>query len=279
MKKVGLILEGGGTKGIFTAGALDYLQSSHISLPYVVSVSIGTCNAVNYLSKQRGRTKECLIPNRQRTPLIHWKHLVKKKTWIDVDRIFADEETPFDYEMYRNSNIQSEYVVTNCLTGKAEYLAEKSNCKRLQSICLASCSVPYISSITMVDGIPYLDGGISDAIPIRHAIELGYEKNIVVLLKERGYRERDSASLKALSRVFYHKYPNLIEALDHRISSYNESLCYLERLEKEGKVLILSPDKVLIGRASNNVCRMKEFYQQGYALVKRRENEIRKFIN
>ena len=71
MKKVGLILEGGGTKGIFTAGALDYLQSSHISLPYVVSVSIGTCNAVNYLSKQRGRTKECLIPNRQRTPLIH----------------------------------------------------------------------------------------------------------------------------------------------------------------------------------------------------------------
>lgn len=278
MKKVGLILEGGGTKGIFTAGALDYLQSSHISLPYVVSVSIGTCNAVNYLSKQRGRTKECLIPNRQRTPLIHWKHLVKKKTWIDVDRIFADEETPFDYEMYRNSNIQSEYVVTNCLTGKAEYLAEKSDCKRLQSICLASCSVPYVSSMIMVDGIPYLDGGISDAIPIRHAMELGYEKNIVVLLKERGYRERDSAGLKALSQVFYRRYPNLVKALDRRISSYNESLCYLEQLEKEGKVLILSPEKVIIGRASNNLSKMCEFYQQGYVIAKRREEEIREFI-
>lgn len=125
MKKVGLILEGGGTKGIFTAGALDSLQDNCIYLPYVVSVSIGTCNAVNYLLKQRGRTKDYLIPNGQRTPLIHWKHFVKKKTWIDIDRIFADEETPFDYEMYRNSSIQSEYVVTNCLTGKAEYLAEK----------------------------------------------------------------------------------------------------------------------------------------------------------
>lgn len=245
MRKVGLILEGGGTKGIFTAGVLDFLQDNHISLPYVVSVSIGTCNAIHYLSKQRGRTKECLIPNGQRTPLIHWKHFVKKKTWIDVDRVFIDEEPPFDYETYHNSSIQSEYVVTNCLTGKAEYLAEKSDCKRLQSICLASCSVPYLSSMTMVDGIPYLDGGISDAIPIRHAIELGYEKNIVVLLKERGYREKDCTGLKVLSRVFYRRYPNLIQALDHRISSYNESLCYLERLEKEGKVFILSPDKVL----------------------------------
>ena len=233
MKKVGLILEGGGTKGIFTAGALDSLQDNDIYLPYVVSVSIGTWNAIHYLSKQRGRIKECLIPNRQGIPFIHWKHLVKKKTWIDIDRVFADEKTPFDYETYHNASIRSEYVVTNCVTGKAEYLSEKSDCKRLQNICLASSSVPYVSSMTMVDGISYLDGGISDAIPIRHVMELGYEKNIVVLLKERGYREKDSTSLKALSRVCYGKYPNLIQALDRRISSYNESLYSLEWLEKK----------------------------------------------
>lgn len=175
--------------------------------------------------------------------------------------MFTEKAISFDYKAYCDSSIISEYVETNCLTEQAEYLSEKRDNERLLRICLASYSVPYLSPVTIVDSVPYLDGGISDAIPIRHAIELGYGKNIVILLKEKGYREKNPLGLKALSRVLYHKYPKLIASLGSRISRYNDSLRYLETLESEGKVLILSPSKVLIGRASNNINQMFEFYR------------------
>ena len=282
MKKIGLILEGGANRGIFTAGVLDLFKSKDIYLPYVVSVSVGTCNAIDYVSKQFGRTKECMIPNGRNVPPVSIQNIPKKKTMINLDMVFDEYPNhlvPFDYATYWSSDIISDYVVTNCITGQAEYLSEKQDAKRLMNICRASCSMPYLSPITMLDGIPYLDGGIADAVPIRHARSLGYEKNIVVLTREKGYFKRDLGILNMMDNVLYRKYPRLIRQLKSRIKRYNKTIELLEKLEERKDVLIIRPSKVLVGRTGNNTKRLNQFYQQGYQIGKRRLREIQEFID
>lgn len=280
--KTGLILEGGANRGIFTSGVLDFFKCQNLYLPYVVSVSVGSCNAIDYVSRQIGRTKECMIPNGRNVPPINWRHLKNKKTVINLDMVFDEYPNrivPFDYETYWASNIISEYVVTNCLNGRPEYLSEKKDKNRLMNICRASCSMPYLSPIMILDNVPYLDGGIADAIPIKHAMNLGYEKNIVILTREKGYYKKDSNIARVINKIMYKNYPELVKKLDNRITRYNKTIKYLDRLEKEGKVFIIRPSEVLVGRTDNNVSHMNDFYKQGYDLAKKEIEKIRKFIN
>lgn len=282
MKKVGLILEGGANRGIFTSGVTDCLKKHEIYLPYVVSVSVGSCNALDYVSRQTGRTKECMMPNGRNLPPIHVRHIPEKKTMINLDMVFDEYPNrlvPFDYDTYFASETESEYVVTNCETGKAEYLSETGSRERLMKICRASCSMPYLCPMVSLDGNLYLDGGISDAIPIRHAVSKGYEKNIVVLTRDAEYTKKSSAGLTKLSRMMYGRYPKLIQALEDRIQRYNDTLKELTALEQEGKVLIIRPEKVLVGRMSNNAHLLNAFYDQGYQLTENRLESIRRFIS
>ena len=131
------------------------------------------------------------------------------------------------------------------------------------NICRASCSMPYLCKMVKIDEIPYLDGGISDAVPIRHSIKKGFEKNIVVLTREKNYIKKDSQILKVL---------------DNRITRYNETMKLLSKLEKEEKVLIIRPEKVLIGRMDNNLYKMNAFYEQGYRITSEKMQQILKFI-
>lgn len=246
LKKIGLILEGGANRGIFTAGVLDLFKCKGLYLPYVVSVSVGTCNALDYVSKQFGRTRECMIPNGRNIPPVSLQNIPKKKTMINLDMVFDEYPNhlvPFDYAAYWSSDIVSEYVVTNCITGQAEYLSEKKDEKRLMNICKASCSMPYLSPIMMLDGIPYLDGGIADAIPINHARSLGYKKNIVILTREKDYCKRNSGFLNFIDKILYSKYPCLIQQLRTRIIRYNETIELLGELEKKKEVIIIRPSK------------------------------------
>lgn len=281
MNKVGLLLEGGANRGVFTAGVLDYLMEQKIELPYVVSVSSGSCNAMNYVSKQIGRTKACMIPNGRNTPPIHWKHIKDKKTMVNLDMVFDDYPNrlvPFDYDTYFASTICCEYVVTNCITGKAEYLTETKDRVQLMKIGRASCSMPYICPMVMLKNKPYLDGGIADAIPIQRAIDMGYDKMIVVLTREKGYRKKESKISHLINMKFYKDYPELIETLETKHIKYNETLAQLEEMEKDGKVVILRPTKVLAGRMDNHPDHLESFFQQGYDLAHRRIEEIREFI-
>lgn len=282
MKRIGLILEGGANRGIFTAGVLDLFKNEGIYLSYVVSVSVGTCNAIDYVSKQFGRTKDCMIPNGRNVPPVSIQNIPKKKTMINLDMVFDEYPNrlvPFDYAAYWSSDIISEYVVTNCITGKAEYLSEKKDPKRLMNICRASCSMPYLCPIMMLDGIPFLDGGIADAVPIRHARSLGYKKNIVILTREKGYCKEDLGILNMIDNVLYRKYPQLIQQLKSRIARYNETIELLKELEERKEVLIIRPSKVLVGRTGNNTRLLNQFYQQGYQIGKKRLREIQEFIN
>lgn len=281
MKKIGLILEGGANRGIFTSGVTDCLKEHDIYLPYVISVSVGTCNAIDYVSRQVGRTKSCMIPEGRNIPPINWRHILKKGSMINLDMVFDEYPNrivPFDYDTYFSSEIRSEFVVTNCNSGRAEYLSEGKVKKRLMNICRASCSMPYLCEMTKLDGNLYLDGGISDAIPIRHAIGEGFKKNIIVLTREKGYSKKDSRMLKIFSRILYRKYPELIRLLDNRIQRYNDTMDYIQQLERKKEVLVIRPEKVLVNRTSNDTQKMKQFYMQGYKITKERLQEIRKFI-
>ena len=281
MKKVGLVLEGGANRGVFTAGVLDCLRRYNLYVPYVVSVSVGTCNAMDYVSKQIGRTKECMIPNGRNIPPINWRNIPKHKSLVNLDMVFDEYPNamiPFDYRTYFASEIESEYVVTNCHTGEAEYLSEKQDRKRLMNIGRASCSMPYLCKMVQIDNRLYLDGGIADAIPLRHAIEKGYKKNIIVLTRGQGYVKKSSKVQNFLSRMMYQQYPNLMNMLDSRAERYNHTMRYIDQLEKERKVIVIRPQNVLIEGMGNNFERMNSFYQQGYEVAEHFLEQIQNFI-
>lgn len=281
MKQKGLILEGGANRGVFTAGVLDCMQDNGIRLPYIAAVSAGSFNAMDYVSGQKGRSRECMIPDGRNRPPIHWTHFFRKKAMIDFDLAFDEypnQILPFNYEAYGASDVVCEYVATDCRTGEAVYLSEKHDRGRLMRIARASCSVPYVCPMTELDGNLYLDGGISDSIPIRHAQELGYEKNIIVLTQENGYRKPVSDKLQWFTRLMYRNYPLLTAQLESRNKRYNETIEYLEELEKEQKVLIIRPIKLLVSRADNNAERLQAFYRQGYETARQRMKEVENFL-
>lgn len=282
MKNCGLILEGGANRGIFTSGVLDCFQENNIYLPYVLAVSVGSCNALDYVSKQIGRTKSCFIPKGNITPPIHIKHILSVKNIINFDlefNTFPNKLIPFNYDSYFESGITCEYVITNCLTGKAEYLSETKNKEMLMNICKASCSMPYICSPVVINNTPYLDGGVADAVPIRHSIEKGFKKNIIVLTRQSNYSKKSNNLLYHINKKLYLQFPNLVPLLNKRIDNYNKLIAYAESLEKSGDVLIIRPEKVIVNRLEHNLQRMEEFYAQGYGVAKQLLPRIKQFLD
>ena len=176
MKTTGLILEGGGTRGVFTAGVLDYFMEQNLYLPYVIGVSAGACNAVNYVSRQPGRTKKCTIDYLAAGSYVGLRHLIRNHSLFNMELIFdifPNSIFPFDYEQFFHSEQTCILTATNCLTGEAAYLQERESRERLMQICRASSSLPVVSPMVYVDGIPLLDGGLADSVPLRKALRDG----------------------------------------------------------------------------------------------------------
>ena len=277
MEKAAMILEGGANRGIFTSGVLDYLMEQDFYTEYVAGVSMGCCNGVDYVSRQIGRTKECVIRQNKKEERLDWKEIWKKKSLFDMDRLFDEypnREVPFDYETYFSSQIQFEAVVTNCISGKAEYLTEKKDRKRLMDICRASCSMPMVSPIVEVDGQPYLDGGIADSIPLKRALEKGYRKIIVILTRNLGYRKTVSKRAMRCYQFAMRKYPNLAKTMCLRAKHYNKVLEQIEKLEEEGKIFVIRPQMEAISRLEHDEKLLELFYQNGYEEMKREYDRL-----
>ncbi|MGN0243252.1 MAG: patatin family protein [Lachnospiraceae bacterium] len=280
-KDSGLILEGGASRGVFTAGALDYLMEQDCYFPYVVGVSAGSCNAIDYVSKQIGRTRDCMIAKEKPDKYETLKRVVRTKCLFDMDALFDEypkKTYPFDFKTYQNSKQTCEIVVTNCRTGRAEYMEEKQDFDRLLQICRASCSIPVFSPMVDLDGIPYLDGGLADSVPIIHSIKRGVKRNVVILTRNSGYRKKIKRSTALLYHKKYKEYPKLIQTMYYRAIRYNHTYDYLDKLEKEGKVFILRPDIPEVSRTETDYDTLMTFYQHGYDSMKKRYDEMRKFI-
>ena len=267
----GLVLEGGGMRGIFTVGVLDYLMDHHITFPYVIGVSAGASNGISYISGQRGRSYFSNIELLKKHNYIGWKNLLSGRGYIDLDFLFykyPDKYYPFDYRAYEASPTRFVMVVSNCLTGKAEYIEEKQDRKRLLDVCKASCSLPVMCPLSWLDGKPMVDGGVCDSIPIRHAEAEGYRKNVVILTRNKGYRKPDKDFY--LPAFIYRRYPAIREALRLRYKNYNRTLDYIDQLEAEGRVLVIRPERPIeVGRTERNIRKLQALYEEGYEMGKR----------
>lgn len=281
-KEAGLVLEGGANRGVFTAGALDYLMEQEVYFPYVVGTSAGACNAVSYVSRQPGRMKRCSIITDKENRYVTVENTLKTHTLLDMDLIFEtfpQETFPFDYDTYFQSDIQCEMVVTNCITGSAEYLSEHSSRRRLMDICRASSSIPVMTKIVFVDGNPYVDGGLADSVPVIRALKTGHKKPVIILTRNKGYRKKTVRRGKNIYRVLYGKtYPNLVKSMENRARIYNKTMDYIDKWEREGKVFVLRPQVPPVSRLERDMERMEAFYQHGYDLMKERFSELEEFL-
>lgn len=280
-KEAALVLEGGGTRGVFTAGVLDYLMEKEVKFPYVIGVSAGACNAIDYVSKQIGRTKDCTIIQDRKNRYIGTKDALKKGYLFDMDRLFDEYPNrlfPFDFDTYFASDIQCEVVVTNCLTGEAMYLSEKQDKERLLTICRASSSIPLISPVVDVDGIPCVDGGVADSVPLIHSMKLGHQKNVVVLTRNKGYRKKAPGKSRLLYTAALKKYPNLLNALLNRYRNYNRVMELVEKWEEEGHIFVIRPEVEPVSRTEQNVEKLTEFYDHGHQLMKQRMEEMQAYL-
>ncbi len=281
MKEAALILEGGAVRGVFTAGVLDYLMEKELSFSYVVGVSAGACNAVDYVSWQPGRTRDCMIPKDKEYDFHNHKNMLRRKSLFDMDMIFdiyPNQVYPFDYDTYFQSPTVCEVTVTNCLTGKAEYLSERTDKQRLMQMCRASSSLPLVSPMVYIDGTPYLDGGLSDSVPIRHTITEGHKKNVVILTRNTGYRKSLSKKTKKIYIAAYRKYPELVKAIYYRAEKYNRTMEYIEYLEEKGRIFVLRPSMPAISKLETKEEKLSEFYQHGYDSIKERYNELVEYL-
>ena len=270
-EKTGLVLEGGGMRGVFTCGVLDYLMDHKISFPYAIGVSAGACNGLSYMSHQRGRGKYSNIDLLAKYKYIGIRPLIKKRGLIDQQLLFhrfPDRILPYDYKAYAENPSRFEMVTTDCITGRACYWEEKFDEKLIIDIVKASSSLPYACPIIYVEGRPMLDGGIVDSIPLLRAYEQGYDKCVVVLTRNKGYRK--STKDVPVPSFIYKKYPRLRVALRNRNKIYNEQLELVERLEEEGKILVIRPEKpIVVGRMETSVKKLTDLYEQGYACAKK----------
>ena len=265
-KSSGLILEGGGMRGVFTCGVLDNFMDRGIRFPYTIGVSAGACNGLSYMSSQRGRGKFSNIDMLEKYHYIGFKQLLTKGNIMDFELLFhtfPEKIVPYDYERYAQIEERYEMVTTSCLTGKACYYEEKNDPKRIIDIVKASSSLPFVCPVAYVDGEPMLDGGIADSIPLRRAQELGYDNNVVILTRNKGYRKPDKPT--SIPPFFYRKYPALKEAIRRRNALYNEQISLVEELEDRGKLVVIRPQKPIeVDRMERDTRKLLDLYEEGY---------------
>lgn len=266
--KTGLVLEGGGMRGVFTSGVLDAFMKHDLYFRYIVAVSAGACNGMSYVSRQPRRARISNIDYLARYKYIGIRHLVTQGCIFDRELLydkFPNQLLPFDFDEYFKHAKGFEMVTTNCLTGKAMYLSETSDRQRSLDIVRASSSLPYVSKIVTVDGIPMLDGGIIDSIPINRAIETGHEHNVVILTRNKDWR--DTGKDRKVPAFIYKNYPRLRVALSHRHVVYNQQIDLIDRLEAEGKITCIRPMRPMeVGRIENDVEKLERLYEEGFAI-------------
>ncbi len=266
MAKVSLVLEGGGMRGLYTAGVLDYFMDQKVVFKDIIGVSAGACNSVSYISGQRGRNLEINAGYCSDKRYLSLSGLFTRGSIFNMDFLFDDipnKLVPFDYEKFKESDCRLTAVSTDCDTGKAVYTS--INDMRKDGLYVrASSSIPLVSPVVEIEGKKLVDGGPSDSIPIRYSVQSGFDFHIVILTRHKGYKKKNNKLYPAL-KLGLRKYPNLASVIKNRHLVYNDSINLAEQLEKENKVVIIRPKQpVKISRFEKNADKLKELYRAGY---------------
>lgn len=279
--KSGLILEGGAMRGMFTCGVIDVMMENNIVYNAAVGVSAGAAFGCNYKSGQIGRALRYNMQfcNDKRYCGIH--SLLTTGDIYNKDfcyNIVPTKYDPFDYTAYEANPMEFFVVCTDIESGKAVYHSYQGYDDHGLDWIRASASMPLVSNIVEIEGRKLLDGGIADSIPVRFMEEAGFDRNVVVLTQPSGYIKKKNNMIPLL-KLKYRRYPKLIEAMERRHIEYNETLAYISRMEREGKLLVIRPDCPLpVGRVEKDPNKLKETYDIGRRVALERLDEILTYL-
>ncbi len=269
MYQAGLVLEGGGMKGVYTAGVLDFFLDKGIEFSNIYGVSAGACTMCSYVSKQRGRANDITVDYLDTRKYCSAESLLTTGDLFNVDmayHLIPDYLHPYDHETFKKYRGRMYSVVTDIETGKPAYLRLRDMRTDIDMV-RASASLPMVSRNVKIGKKVYLDGGISDAIPLRKSILDGNLKNVVIMTKEVGYvRKPTAASMLAMIKLRYLKYPKVYDLMAERHINYNETLQFIERQRESGKAFVIRPLKPgNVRRIEKDADKLKALYEEGYA--------------
>lgn len=276
----GIVFEGGGLRGIFAAGVIDYLLDNGIIFDHVMGVSAGACHACSYVSGQRGRSYAVSTDYLDDKRYMSMESLAKTGDLFGVDFIYhkiPEELYPLDNDHFKQSGITFRAGVTNCITGEAEYPVVKDLIEDVD-IVRASSSLPLLARMVDLNGTPYMDGGIADSVPVRASESFGCEKNVVVMTRPAGYR-KEPEKLTRVIAMKYRKYPKMVEALKHRDEVYNETMDYIDEGVAKGTIFRIAPMGDLgIGRLEKDPVKLRKAYLEGYYVTEGMSKKLAEFL-
>jgi len=282
-EKVSLIIEGGAMRGVFCAGVISTLLREQIYLDYVIGVSSGSANGINYVSQDPARARASFVDIAANPAFSGMKYFLNGQGYFNTKYIYEDAITndiPFRFDSFTQNPATMKIVATEMETGKAVYFDknEIATSAELARKVRASSTVPLVMPPTEIDGKYYLDGGIVDSLPIEKAIADGNRKHVIILTRPRGYI-KEKQRFNAIIRRQLRAYPEIVAAIEQRHINYNRSMALIEQMEKEDKAFVFAPDQLSIGRMERNVQRLEAYYQYGERAAERQLPALQAFLS
>ena len=276
-----MVLEGGSFRGCYTSGVLDVLMENGINLQTTIGTSAGALNGYNYVAGEIGRAAKINLGYRHDRRYMGPRTLARNRGVVGFDFLLneVEEEIPFNRERFEDPNRRFLVTVTNCETGQVRY-CEKGITPDFQKAVQASASMPFVSDMVEVDGVPCLDGGCAVKIPYRWALDNGFEKILVVRTRPAEYRRpQETKAFTEITERIYRNYPQLVELLDNQSEQYNGACQELEQLQEQGKLLMLCPSgSISVSAIEGDMERLGALYLLGRADAKLMLPQIRAYF-
>lgn len=268
-QKIGVVDVGGGYRGIYAAGVLDYCLDHDIRFDLGIGVSAGSANIASYTAGQARRNRQFYSEFGLRREYASAANFICKRSFIDLDYVYgtlsnSDGESPLDYEAIMRNPAEMITVATEAETGEAKYFTKADLAQDRYDIFKASSAIPVVCTPQEVNGVPYYDGALSDPVPIVKAFQMGCDK-VVLLLTLPQDQLRSPKKDAALARQLKHTYPKAAKALERRADTYNASVALAKAFAEQGKLLIVAPnDTCGVGTLTRDKEKLIQFYEKGY---------------
>ena len=281
--KIGLVVEGGGMKCAYNAAILDAFLDHNITFAYCIGASGGSGNLASYLAGQRGRNLRFFTEHIHNPDYFGLRSFLKTGDLFGLQYIYGTltnsmGKDPLDFPTLKNNPAEYEVVVTNALTGKAEYFGKETMVQDDYRLIMASSAIPAACRPVELNEIPYFDGGLSDAIPVSRALEKGCDRLVVILSKMRDY-VRKPQGMRFLYTIRCRKYPQIISLIDHRHIAYNQNLQEVFALEREGKAFVFAPSRPIhVGTYSMNEQSERDLYALGMEDFNQQKDALAAFM-
>jgi predicted patatin/cPLA2 family phospholipase len=277
-----LVLEGGGLRGAFTSGVLEYLLERDLNFSRVVGVSAGACVGASFLSKQNGRNKKVNVEYPSDKRYMGLRHLFLSGSYFNMKFVFGElpaRLVPFDEQAFYRNPADFDVITTSLSTGLPKVFTKSELAFfGIDKVLVASSSIPLLAKPADIGGNLFFDGGVSDSIPVKYARSLN-EKVVVILTRPRGYRKSKLNNTSILKFVFK-KHPEFLETLLKRNEDYNKTLDFCDHMEREGKLFVLAPSpEYSIGRAEKSLRKRVDLYNHGYGLMSRKYEDLLQFLS